>query len=419
MPKRSIATRNSVSSLGDTSSGKPVAASPPPPQFRQLTRTPLVPETVLKRHSAYCAIDTRFRAAARLQQALWLKNQNIPALADDRTKSHSFLGTILTPDATRAGKNFLSPEIHRLALHEWLLCEDDAAIDPERLFGNALSSMPLVFNLFGPLALNTELATAVFRILLPDFVHSVQRIIFEHSPGRRSDRFLTDRTAFDLAIHVTTPDGEPSIVYTELKLSESMDSSAARMRDRYNEASSQVRLYRDPDSAILRSLAIEQLWREHMLAQLAVDQGITSRAVFMAIGPRLNRRVQAAFRVYESELIGIDQREPHRVAFAPLTLETVIEAIAAAGASDLAQALWGRYCDLDQVYRLSMQEFAGDNVEPPSPLSTNTTPASTPALPPARRRMSSSRPDNSTLTANDKAAAETNISDAAGKAVAP
>ncbi|MFX8106702.1 hypothetical protein ABTK92_20750, partial [Acinetobacter baumannii] len=79
----------------------------------------------------------------------------------------------------------------------------------------------------------------------------------------------------------------------------------------------------------------------------------------MVIGPRLNRRVQAAFRVYEAELLDADQREPDRVAFAPLTLETVIEAVAAAGAPDLAQALWGRYCDLDQVYRLSMQEFAG------------------------------------------------------------
>lgn len=388
-------------------------------EFPSLTRTPLVPETVLKRHGAYCAIDTRFRAAARLQQALWLKNQNIPTLADGRAKSHSFLGTILTPDAARAGKIFLSNEVYRLALQEWLLCEEDAAIDPERLFGNALSSMPLVFNLFGPLALNTKLATAVFRILLPDFVHSVQRILFEHSIGRRKENLLADRTAWDLAIQVTTTDGEPATIFIEVKFSESMEGPAARMRDRYNEASSQVHLYRDPDSAILRSVAIEQLWREHMLAQLAVDQSITSRAIFMAIGPRLNRRVQAAFRVYEAELLDADQREPDRVAFAPLTLETVIEAIAAAGASDLAQALWGRYCDLDQVYRLSMQEFAGDTVEPPSPLSANNSSAGTPALPRTRRRMSSSRRSNSTPTADDKAAAETSVLDAKVEVAAP
>ncbi len=360
------------------------------PTFKQLSRTPLVPEAVLKRHGAYCTIDTRFRACARTLQCIWLKAQGITTAASDdhsAASAHSSFGSTLSADAANAGKNFLHPDIHRLALQEWLLCEDDAAIDEERLFGNALSSMPLVFNLFGPLALDRELATAVFRRLLPNFVHSVERIIFEHSPGRRDDRFLADRTAFDLAVRVITPDGEQATVFIETKYSESMEGPAARMRDRYNEASKQVRLYRDADSASLRSVALEQLWREHMLAQLAVENGVTPRAIFMAIGPRLNRRVQAAFRLYEAELIDADRREPDRVAFAPLTLEAVVEAIAAAGALEPAHALWGRYCDFDQVYRLSIQELAGaenasSSVQPQYTRATNRR-----ALPPARRSL--------------------------------
>lgn len=383
-------TKHSTTAPSDGTPVTRASEAPMEPHFKQLPRTPLVPESVLKRHGAYCAIDTRFRAAARLQQAIWLKEQSITTAADDRSARnvHSFLGSILSTDAARAGKNFLTADIHRLALREWLLCEDDAAIDPERLFGNALSSMPLVFNLIGPLALDLKLATSVFRDLLPGFVHKVEQIIFEHSPGRRNDSFLSDRTAFDLAVRVITPDGEPGTIFIEVKFSESMEGPAARMRDRYNEAAKKVRLYRDPDSAILRSLAIEQLWREHMLGQLAVDNGVTPHAVFMAIGPRLNRRVQAAFRVYEAELIDADQ--PDRVAFAPLTLEAVIEAIAVAGASDLAQALWGRYCDFDRVYRLSMQELAGDGATSSTPHSrANARNTRTPALPPARRQTSS------------------------------
>ncbi|SDT21667.1 hypothetical protein SAMN05444158_4853 [Bradyrhizobium canariense] len=366
---------------------------PTAPAFRQLTRTPLVPEAVLKRHGAYCAIDTRFRSAARLLQCLWLKDHDIPTASSARRggiNTGSSFGSILEAGAARAGRNFLSPAIHRLALQELLLREDDAAIDEERLFGNALSSMPLTFSLFGPLAVDCDLATAVFRRLLPDFVHTVEQIIFEHSPGRREDRFLKDRTAFDLAVRVITPDGEPATVFIEVKYSESMEGPAARMRDRYNEASRQVRLYRDPDSAILRSLALEQIWREHMTAQLAVDHGVTPRAVFMAIGPHLNRRVQAAFRVYEAELLDADQREPGRVAFAPLTLETVIEAVATAGASELAHALWGRYCDLDRVYRLSMQEIAGTEVPPDAPPHADSSASIKRALPPVRRRSPSS-----------------------------
>lgn len=367
------------------------------PTFKQLTRTPFVPEAVLKRHGAYCAIDTRFRSAARLLQCLWLKDHDIPTASSAPSRGNntgSSFGSILDAKAARAGRNFLSAAVHRLALQELLLREEDAAIDEERLFGNALSSMPLTFNLFGPLALDRDLATAVFRRLLPDFVHTVEQIIFEHSPGRREDRFLKDRTAFDLAVRVITPDGEPATVFIEVKYSESMESPAARMRDRYNEASHQVRLYRDPDSAILRSLAIEQIWREHMTTQLAVDHGVTSRAIFMAIGPRLNRRVQAAFRVYEAELIDADQRGPDRVAFAPLTLETVIEAVAAAGASELAQALWARYCDLDWVYRLSMHEIADttEGSEPDAQGKTGTGPQgqNKPVLPAIRHRRSSS-----------------------------
>ena len=40
-----------------------------------------------------------------------------------------------------------------------------------------------------------------------------------------------------------------------------------------------------------------------MLTQLAVDHGVTQQAIFVAIGPRLNRRIQAAFRAYDAELI--------------------------------------------------------------------------------------------------------------------
>lgn len=329
----------------------------------QIARTPLVPEKLLRDHGTFCVIDTRFRAAARLLQCLWLRDHDIPTAssgADSAIDGPAAFGNILSPDAAYAGRNFLSPAIHRLALQEWLMCEEDAAIDDERLFGNALSSMPLVFNMFGPMALDRKLATSVFRELLPGFVRSVERFQFEHSPGRRDERFLADRSAVDLAVQVTTPTGEPGTIFIEVKYSESMEGPAARTRDRYNEASKQVRLYDNPDSLILRSTPIEQIWREHMLSQLAVENGITPRAIFMAIGPKLNRRVQGVFRVYQGELIDPDRQDTDRVPFIPLTLETVIEAIAAAGATDHAQVLWDRYCDFDRVYRLSLQQLTGD-----------------------------------------------------------
>lgn len=385
------------------------------PTFEQLDRAPIVPEAVLKRHNAYCAIDGRYRAAQRLKQALWLKANNIPTAADNDPEVGSYLGSKLSVQAARAGRNFLNADIHQLAVHEWMFCEPDAAIDPERLFSHSLSSMPLCFGLIGPMRLQPDLATAVFRILFPDFVHTVERVLFEHAPSgreRENPLWLGDRSAVDFALQVTTPEGEHGIIYGEIKLTEA-PTNASRMRDRYNEASRQVRLYRDPDSAILRTPGTDQLWRYHMTAQLSVENKIAARALFTTITPQLNRDMQAVIQTYEAELLDADQREPDRVAFAPLTLETFIRAIAQAGAHDLARALWGRYCDFGPVVHLARQEYAGDDIHLPdiesalpaaTPLST---PDDKPSRPSRRTRTKSSVKDLSPhlADATDQAAA--------------
>jgi hypothetical protein len=345
-------TANTADNLDDTIA---------PWQRLTLPRIPLVPDEILRRNSVYFEIDTRFRRAARLLQFLWLKDHGIPTgihvsgKADDAVTME--LGSCLSPEAARAGKNFLSPAIHALVRREVIMQEEGAAIDEDRLFGNALSSMPLVFSVFGPMALDPGLATSVFRRLLPTFVHSVEHIVFEHSPGRREERFLNDGTAFDLALRVVTPEGEQGTVFVEVKYSEDMVGPAARLRDRYDEASRQVHLFKNPDSPGLRSLACEQFWREHMLAQLAVDHAVVSRAMFILIGPRLNRRVNAAIRLYQNELIDVDDRDTNRVDFQALTLESIIDAIAEAGATEIARALWHRYADFQRILDLSLLEF--------------------------------------------------------------
>lgn len=326
-----------------------------------LPRVPLVPDGIVRRNNVFFEIDTRFRRAARLLQCLWLKDREIPTghhvrgVGDNAVTME--LHSYLSRDAARAGRNFLSPEIHALVRRELLIREEGAAIDEDRLFGNALSSMPLTFNLFGPMALDLNLATAALRQLLPGFVHQVTGFIFEHSPGRRQERFLNDGTAFDLAIRVITPEGEDGTIFVEVKYSEDMTGPAARLRDRYDEASRAVGLFVNPDSPILRSLALEQLWREHMLAQLTVDQGLIPRAMFITVGPRLNRRVMAAFRVYENELIDADDQDANRVAFQAFTLERFIDALAEAGADGVARDLWDRYCDFERVYHLALGEY--------------------------------------------------------------
>src|ERR1035437_2963047 len=81
-----------------------------------LSRVPLVPDEILRRNSVYFEIDTRFRRAARLLQCLWLKDQGIrtgfhvSGKADDAVTME--LGSCLSPEAARSGKNFMSSAIH-------------------------------------------------------------------------------------------------------------------------------------------------------------------------------------------------------------------------------------------------------------------------------------------------------------------
>ncbi len=107
-----------------------------------LPRIPLVPQTLLKAHGVDCIIDTRFRAAARLLQRLWLKDNNIATGLHVRSDSSGDviipLELLLSREAANAGRNFFSPAIHTFVRHELIMREEGACYDEERLFGNAL-----------------------------------------------------------------------------------------------------------------------------------------------------------------------------------------------------------------------------------------------------------------------------------------
>lgn len=336
--------------------------------FVSLPYVPLVSDDLAKAHKVYFSIDTRFRRAARILQALWLKDHNIPTGFHTRGEGENAVTTELhsnlSRDAARAGRNFLTPEIHKFARRAVIMSEPGSVFDQERLLGNSLSSQPLCFNLFAPLAMNLDLATAVFKRLYPSFVSRVNEVIFEHSPGRRdplgiddqSHDWMGDRTAWDVVLHVTTPENELGAIHTELKFSEDCSVAPATWRDRYGEVSHAVRLFVDPNSAILKG-ACNQYFREHCMSQLVVDKGLVDKAMFLAIAPRLNRRAIASFRMYENELIPAEDRDDKRVPFVALTLENLIAAIGDAGAKELAGALWARYADFERVYQLALSEF--------------------------------------------------------------
>jgi hypothetical protein len=313
--------------------------------FPDLSRLPLVPETILRQHRVHEPNDTRFRACARLLQALWREDKGLPigthVSPDGRRRK---LGSRITAAAGHAGSNFLSSGVAYLARREVAYREIGALIDEQRLWTNLLSSMPLTFNLLGPLRLDLSLATRVLRRLCPDLQDaSVRCVWFEHSPGRGVASLTGDGTAFDALIGYERSTGQTGFVAVEVKYTEAGHEPGPDIRPRYDEIASASGLFLEPASRMLRTNPLQQLFREHCLAQAMVTRGDYDEGRLLVIAPKLNHLMTNTVRAYQGQLRPVASAD--QVLFQAVTLETVIEAIGVAGEEAYAHALYRRYCD--------------------------------------------------------------------------
>jgi hypothetical protein len=306
-------------------------------------RLPLIPEHVLKQHKVLEPTDNRFRATARLLQALWREDRNLPIGTHiSRDGSRRKLGSRISNEAGRAGANFLSREISYLARREVIYRELGALIDEDRLYTNLLSSMPLTFNLFGPLRLDLALATRVLHLLVPELRGAIVTAVwFEHSPGRGAPSLTHDGTAFD-AFLIYEHGNRRCFLAIETKYSETGWEPVADLRPRYDEISTTSGLFIDPNSPALRTAPLQQLWREHLLCHAMLARGDYDEGLFLVIAPRLNHLMQNVIGAYRCQLN--DPTTP-RGGFASMTLEALIEAIGSSGEEDYARALHRRYTD--------------------------------------------------------------------------
>ena len=113
------------------------------------------------------------------------------------------------------------------------------------------------------------------------------------------------------------------------------------LKPRYGELADASGLFTDPAAAALRANPLQQLWREHLLAQSMIDNGLYDEGYLVVIAPALNHHAQDAAEAYQAQL-----REPEdgKVRFANFALEDVIETIRLSDPAH-AEALHHRYCD--------------------------------------------------------------------------
>ncbi len=198
-----------------------------------------------------------------------------------------------------------------------------------RIFNDLLSSQPLCFNLFGELKADLGVASEVCRALWPERVGRVTSIEFEWSPGRRSDGYIANRSAFDVTIFFTSPTGSKGFIGIEVKYHENLKVKAATHREIYDTVAAKSGVF---DSATVHELAdppLQQIWLDHLLAlsMLQADDGYDD-GFFVFLYPADNAPCEVASARYEEHLV--DTRSFHR-----LTLEQVVAAV-----RDLPGQVW-------------------------------------------------------------------------------
>jgi hypothetical protein len=285
-----------------------------------------------------------FQRRARVLQSMWRQEQGIPCGEHVGPSGARPLGSRLPmPWAQETLANFLTEQIRSVVRAE--VCDPVASsgklYGKPRIFCGLLSSQPLCFNLFGELALDLPLASAVVDRLSKGRFTEVTSIEFEVSPGRGDPRYLNDRSAFDVFIRCRNASGGSSFIAVEVKYHENLIGTAGAHKPRYDEVADLMGCFAS-DHQPLRSSPLQQLWRDHLLAGITQIEDGYDDAMFVVLYPKDNTHVSAALGAYREQL----SRES---SFAAWTLEDLVESLRGATEATWVDAFTDRYLAFGKV----------------------------------------------------------------------
>ena len=208
--------------------------------------------------------DNRLAARMRFHQSWYRRHVlNLPPGPNPAARGTVY-GNTLRPEDGMQGYNFVNEAIHRFA--EQRLDQAQGMVEPGRLRNNLLSSQPMCFNLFAPLAQDLSLASrltaGLFR--LPDALR-VTEVEIEYAPSK--EQHLNDNTAFDAWIEYERGQGVRGFVGIETKLTEPFSQAEYAFDERYARWRYQPDWWWRPGAEeAFSDRRFNQLWRNHLLA---------------------------------------------------------------------------------------------------------------------------------------------------------
>jgi hypothetical protein len=301
--------------------------------------TPMIPRSTLEAHCTYVRGENVWQQRARLHQSLWRQARGLKAGLHNGLP----LGSRLTPADAEPPRllNYVSPQAQRqvqLAVDN--RSKTGALLSRPRLWVDLLSSQPLCFNVFGPLAEDHALASRVLSMLWPD-IRTVKDIRFEWSPGRGDRCYTGNRSAFDVFVDYDGARGR-SFLGIEIKYHEDLTGKAAKDEHNvYPAMAANHHIFRDGAITQLQKLPLQQIWLDHLLAlQLRTnpkDDGWDA-GTFVLLYPVGNTACAAAAGRYRHCL---DNGET----FHARTLDEVVQAARLASSDSWTDEVFARYLD--------------------------------------------------------------------------
>ena len=299
-----------------------------------------------KQYQAFERTDKAgFQRRARLLQSMWRVEQGYEVGRHNGRSGERPLGSRLPmPMAEDDLINYLSETIKQVVRDEVLDRRKSRGklFSRPRIFNDLLSSQPLCFNLFGELQQDLELATTVFREISSSRVHAVTSIDFEYSPGRGDARYTGDNSAFDVYVAYETNRGGKGFVGIEVKYHENLAGKAARHRSRYDEVAQTMGCFKPEALPVLKTQPLQQIWRDHMLAGIHLDQDHFDDGFFVFLYPRDNTHCSTATEAYSKCLSNEDS-------FAAWTLQDVAAAIKGKTEDSWIDRFIDRYLNFDKL----------------------------------------------------------------------
>ena len=151
--------------------------------------------------------DTPYRRGARVRQARWRERRNLPPGV---SRGAPDLAMLSMPAARMRLDNFISGPVRNMVRRYALGPKGVRPGYGVRFFSDLLDTRALAFNLFGELARDTELATAVLRDWVPD-MDRVLRVDLDYRPTqKRLGRVLNRdwRAPLHACVNYVDPEGD-------------------------------------------------------------------------------------------------------------------------------------------------------------------------------------------------------------------